>query len=256
MSEMEMGSMDTDQIEMEKMETNNLFQHLYDNIPQNCSKRILLYVSIIIVTIIYLASRKIEPNFSYRQMIYSYMNLKNISHQIDTSLSHNQFDVVLSYYSEDVAFVARFIGYLRNVSTLQKLQPRVIVYNKNSKINDTYLKKILKADIVIQLPNLGREGATYLYHIIENYDILAKHIIFSQAGVEGITGTGLADWFANRLEKQFNSTVGYMPLVQNDMLTTFDCGLKAGENMQRLPELWGIIEQTLCPPDRQAVSKI
>ena len=43
--------------------------------------------------------------------------------------------MVLSYYKEDVAFVARFIRYLRNVSTLQQLKPFVIVYNENFNIN-------------------------------------------------------------------------------------------------------------------------
>jgi hypothetical protein len=163
--------------------------------------------------------------------------------------------VVLNYYAENITDVARFIQYLRSVSTLEKLKYRIIVYNKNSKINDTYLKEVLNADIVQHLPNLGREGGTYLHHIIENYDTLANHIIFSQAGVEGITNRGLADWFSHRLEKQFNSSVGYMPLVQDKWMTTYDCGTRKGENMQRLSELWGIIEQTLCPPDKQAVSE-
>jgi hypothetical protein len=194
-------------------------------------------------------------NQSIRQIINSHKKFENFSYQINSSLPQSEFDVVLSYYAEDVAFVARFIQYLRNISTLQKLKHRIIVYNKNLNINNTHLKEVLKADIVQPLPNLGREGATYLYHIIENYDILANHILFSQAGVEGITNTGLTDWFSHRLEKQFNSTVGYMPLVENGWMTTFDCGVRPGENMQRLPELWGIIEQTICPPGGQAVSE-
>jgi len=142
---------------------------------------------------------------------------------------------------------------------LKKLQAHIILYNKYSIINNTLLKTLLKVDIVQGLPNIGREGATYLYHIIENYDKLANHILFSQAGVEGMTDTGLKDWFLHRLEKQFNSSVGYMPLVGKKGIDTFDCGVRKGENddenMQRLPELWGIIEQTLCPPGGQAVSE-
>jgi hypothetical protein len=183
------------------------------------------------------------------------MNFKNSPNQVRLSLSQKQFEVVLSYYHENVDSVARFIQYLRNVSNLQKLKPRIIIYNKNLKINNTYLKEVLKADIVQQLTNLGREGATFLYHIIENYDTLANHILFSQAGVEGVTNTGLEDWLLNRLEKQFNSSVGYMPLVENKWMTTFDCGMEGGTSFHRMPELWGIIEQTLCPPGGQAVSE-
>ena len=107
--------------------------------------------------------------------------------------SQRQFDIVFSYYAEDVNFLARSIGYLKNISISKNMQPRIIVYNKGSKHNNTYLKDVLKVDIVQQLDNLGREGATYLYHIIKNYYSLADHTIFSQAGVEGITNTGLAD---------------------------------------------------------------
>lgn len=45
-----------------------------------------------------------------------------------------------------------------------------------------------------------------------------------------------------------------MPLVENSWLTTFDCGVRPGENVPRLAELWAIVEQKLCPPGGQAVS--
>jgi len=241
---------------MNELETDNLVPSSDYTIRQVYLQRILACVLLVIMIImIYFGNQKIQMNLSVRQSVYSHMNFQNVSDQNHSSSSHTEFDVVLSYYAEDVNFVARFIQYLRNLSTIKKLKSRIIVYNKNPKINNTYLQTILKADIVQQLPNLGREGGTYLHHIITNYDTLANHILFSQAGVEGITNTGLSDWFFNRLEKQFNSSVGYMPLVENRWFTTFDCGVRPGENIQQLPELWGIIEQTLCPPGGQAVSE-
>jgi hypothetical protein len=241
---------------MDEVETDNLLRSFNDNILKVHSQRIFSCILlIIIIIIIYFGSQKIEINLLVRKSIYSHNNLQNASDQNHASGAHIEFDVVLSYYAEDVNFVAKFIQYLRNISTLQKLRSRIILYNKNPNISNTYLKTILKVDIIQQLPNLGREGATYLHHIIENYDTLANHSFFCQAGVEGITNTGLADWFSNRLEKQFNSSVGYMPLVKDQQFTRFDCGVRPGENMQRLPELWGIIEQTLCPPGGQFVSE-
>ncbi|CAF0859245.1 unnamed protein product [Rotaria sp. Silwood1] len=105
------------------------------------------------------------------------------------------------------------------------------------------------------LPNVGREGATFLSHIIENYDTLANHTLFSQAGVEGITGTGLENWFMSRLVKQFNASVGFMPLVVTNMVATYNCGNGPYGDFLRLTELWGILQSTLCPPGGQAVSK-
>ena len=56
-------------------------------------------------------------------------------------------------------------------------------------------------DVVQQLPNRGREGDTYLHQIIDNYNTLANHILFSQAGVEGMTSTGLSDWKNNSIHQ-------------------------------------------------------
>ena len=224
---------------MEQLESDKFVQ-------VHMKKIIISIIFIILFIMIYFGREHIERNLSIK-----YINSSIHS----TSLHNNQFEVVLSYYKEDVHFVARFIQYLRNVSNLQKLKPYIIIYNKNSKINNTYLKTILKVDMVQQLPNLGREGATYLYHIIENYDKLANHILFCQAGVEGINNRGLEDWLLHRLDKQFNSSVGYMPLVGMKWMVTFNCGKWGGVNMERLPQLWGIIEQTLCPPGKQAVSQ-
>ncbi|CAF4793408.1 unnamed protein product, partial [Rotaria socialis] len=130
---------------------------------------------------------------------FKFKTVSKIDHPIRAVVSHSEFDIVLSYYVEDIWDVERFIRYLKNVSTIQRLSPRVIVYNKNVKISIEYLKDTLLADIVRVLPNRGREGATYLTHIIENYDTIANHTLFSQAGVEGITDVGLADWFLTRL---------------------------------------------------------
>ncbi|UJR33056.1 hypothetical protein I4U23_020515 [Adineta vaga] len=151
-------------------------------------------------------------------------------------------------------FVSQFIYLLRNLSSLQKLNLTVIVYNKNSNISSPHLQKQLKADIVQSLPNFGRESGTYLYHIINNYDTLANHILFSQAAVEGISNRRFDDWFVNRLEKQFNSTIGYMPLVHTDWMEKYDCGRNKYNNMVRLAELWALLKQTLCPPEKQTIA--
>ncbi|CAF4185744.1 unnamed protein product, partial [Adineta steineri] len=204
-------------------------------------------------------SIKLKPLVEHR--IYLYAKYKNATSFIFNSneqeyknttflivnSKEKTFDIVLSYYAEDQAFVERFIRYVKNVSSLSELHVRTIVYNKNFSVNNTQLKANLKADIVYGLANIGREGATFLYHIIENYNKLADHIIFSQAGVEGINDKGLEDWFYDRLQNQFNSSLGYMPLVVNNMISKDTCGQHSTGNFPRLVDLWGMLQQTLCP---------
>jgi hypothetical protein len=52
----------------------------------------------------------------------------------------------------------------------------IIIYNKGEDNID-----IFPENKIIKLPNLGREGGTYLHHIIQNYDNLSDYIIFTQA---------------------------------------------------------------------------
>jgi hypothetical protein len=50
----------------------------------------------------------------------------------------------------------------------QRVDVPIVVYNKGS------------GDFGIKLENVGRETDTYLHHIVENYDNLPEHIIFTQ----------------------------------------------------------------------------
>ena len=241
---------------MQNLDAIGLHKNVSDYIQPIYLRRIFVIImcSMIIMTIYMQISKKKIIFITPRISNVTYFN--NFSNQTYSNLLPGEFDVVLSYYTENVTIVARFIEYLRNISTLKKAKLRIIVYNKNSKIDNTYLKTVLNADIVQPLPNVGREGGTYIHHIVENYDRLANYTIFSQAGVHGMSERGLAEWFVHRLEKQFNTTVGYMPLVDKSAFTVFDCGERLHDNVPRLADLWGMIEQGVCPPDKQFVSVV
>jgi len=73
--------------------------------------------------------------------------------------------IVIARYNEDIRWVLPIIKY-------------VIVYNKGLDDLD-YIprKKIIKCE------NLGREGATYIKHILDNYDKLDDYTIFLQGKI-------------------------------------------------------------------------
>ena len=70
--------------------------------------------------------------------------------------------LVIARYNEDIEWVKDF--------------PTKYVYNKG---NIDTISDVLK-DYTINLPNVGRESHTYLYHIIQNYDTLDDITIFTQ----------------------------------------------------------------------------
>ncbi|CAF0916426.1 unnamed protein product [Adineta ricciae] len=223
---------------------------------RRCIIRIIV-ILIIICILIYLERGRFERKLPYLSDLYSntWIN-KTISpiRNIESLKRNNGFHVVLSYYAEDLNLVAQFIRFIRNLQSIRRLNVSIIIYNKNSNISSIYLQKMLKVDVVHQLPNVGREGGTYLYHIINNYDTLADHTLFSQAGADGVSIKEVESWLVNRLEKQFTTAVGYMPLVSARWMEVYDCGRNIYNNMVRLAELWALITQTLCPPDKQTVA--
>jgi hypothetical protein len=68
-----------------------------------------------------------------------------------------RFQVVIAKYKEDVAWA-------------EVLEPSATVYSKDPAEQGRYRV----------LPNAGREGGTYLYHIVRHYDDLAERTLFLQ----------------------------------------------------------------------------
>jgi hypothetical protein len=76
-------------------------------------------------------------------------------------------EIVLSRYDEDVTWA------------VEEYHPFVTVYNKGPAGG---LPAVLEsAGRSRKLPNVGREGHTYLWHVVNNYDALADWTVFSQA---------------------------------------------------------------------------
>mmetsp|Transcript_100986 Transcript_100986/g.324238 ORF Transcript_100986/g.324238 Transcript_100986/m.324238 type:complete len:624 (-) Transcript_100986:256-2127(-) len=88
----------------------------------------------------------------------------------NTSLSKDELEIVLSQYDES----AQWSDECKSVRT---------IYCKAENLENC-------APDALHLPNVGREGHTFLHHIVENYDKLAKWTVFSQAEVptEGYDG--------------------------------------------------------------------
>ena len=64
-------------------------------------------------------------------------------------------------------------------------QPYVIIYCQNHDTLETdtlqtELAPILSNGEIIHLDNLGREGRVFLWHIMNNFENLAEHTLFSQ----------------------------------------------------------------------------
>jgi hypothetical protein len=73
--------------------------------------------------------------------------------------------IIIAYYNENIDWIS-------NINTNYS---EVYLYNKSGKTLN------INSNInVIELPNIGRESHTYLYHIINNYSNLPNECIFLQ----------------------------------------------------------------------------
>ncbi|KAH7138324.1 hypothetical protein B0J11DRAFT_12740 [Dendryphion nanum] len=90
-------------------------------------------------------------------------------------------EIVVSMYKEPVEHVTSMLSKVKDMAGIS--DARVHIYTKDPKADVETLKKQTGAHNVTLLPNIGREGETYLYHIIDNWDNLAKQTFFLQADV-------------------------------------------------------------------------
>jgi len=91
-----------------------------------------------------------------------------------------KYQIVVSRYNEDISWLLLF----KNIT---------LVYNKGN--NEHLLSKF----DTIQLPNIGRESHTYLYHIVQNYDNLAEKTIFFQGKINDHKILDIEDYFKDDL---------------------------------------------------------
>ena len=78
---------------------------------------------------------------------------------------------------ESIEYQIVVARYNENINYLSLFKDIMIVYNKG----DTPISSIFNS---INLPNVGRESHTYLYHIIQNYDTLANRTLFIQGRID------------------------------------------------------------------------
>ncbi|THV51646.1 hypothetical protein BGAL_0103g00050 [Botrytis galanthina] len=98
----------------------------------------------------------------------------------------SSFDIVISAYKETPESIERMLKAIKSTSYLSSHNTRVLIYTKDPTVSLSMLKSSTGADIVERLPNLGREGGTYLSHIVTRWNDLAAQTMFIQAHAHNI----------------------------------------------------------------------
>ncbi|KAM0716918.1 hypothetical protein Q7P37_006770 [Cladosporium fusiforme] len=105
----------------------------------------------------------------------------SVSPRLDTSFKPDaDLDIVVARYDRPWEDTMDEVDSILRAESLQKLQVRVIVYNKGADEMDSD-ELVLRPNLdIISLENIGREGGTYLEHIVSRWDRLARQTLFIQ----------------------------------------------------------------------------
>jgi hypothetical protein len=90
-------------------------------------------------------------------------------------------EIVISMYKEPGDHVRSLITRVRAMHGLFEAQVHIYIKDQDADLEE--VRQATWANHVTKIPNVGREGEAYLYHIINNWDTLARQTFFLQADV-------------------------------------------------------------------------
>jgi len=150
-----------------------------------------------------------------------------------------KLDIVIAHYNAEAV---GGLSHLVNIPAVAERKPHWILYNKNADVEPIPQEKFTY-DEVINLPNVGRESHTYLYHMVNRREDLADHIIFCQEAPHNM------DTVARRLMNLFNDRTGFLSLSFEAMCSCEGCSL----TLAYINPIYSMFRRHLCN-DQFAVS--
>ncbi|SZF01515.1 unnamed protein product [Blumeria hordei] len=157
-----------------------------------------------------------------------------------------RFDIVVSMYNEDPFSIASVIGEIKMTRMLKKITTRTIIYTKSPAQNTSSILLKAGADEVIILPNKGREGGTYLHHIVNNWDKLAEQTLFIQAHAHN------SREIIPRINDYLVHETGMLSLgFVGQACLCGECGDRWGwqDDLSLMPEIYQLIYHQACTPN-------
>ena len=168
----------------------------------------------------------------------------------DAVIAKPQFDVIIAHHSEEPYYIRVWTDSLRSIPFVQELGMRIIIYTKGS-MEVAAIKESSGADEVIQLPNVGREGGTYLRHLLRVYDDPPRFTLFAQSKLRKAQEEGsgkMTQWLQDRLRTKFGNETGFMSLDRkHDMCYCGHCTDMGRDDFYPLwPQLYSILQGKVC----------
>ncbi|KAF2428634.1 hypothetical protein EJ08DRAFT_558782, partial [Tothia fuscella] len=152
-------------------------------------------------------------------------------------------DIVVSLYGEPLDQTERMFKELRALSSFRDLEVNFHVYTKDLSADIALLREKLATPHVTILHNVGREGGTYMAHIVRQYDDLARHTMFVQADMHDYEAARA------RIVDYFRPNTGVLPLGITESCDCIKCVDSWDESREfpRIEELYVGLNGKFCP---------
>lgn len=183
--------------------------------------------------------------------VYGSMSVHSAQNTHLTYQGTNKFDIVVSMYREDQTKIAEELREIKKLSPLQGLEFNIIVYVKDQEADVVALKEAVGADVVKIIPNKGREGGTYLVHILDEWDNLASHTLFLQGDIHKFSElkARITDYFVPRTGV-LSLGFGYSSCACDNCKDEW-----GGDDVwYRVPEVYSAVTGELCPTSKILMS--
>lgn len=177
--------------------------------------------------------------------VHGSMPAQSIAETDDSAIPQTgrKFDIVVSFYREDQTKIAKELREIKELAPFQGLEPRIIIYVKDQDADVVAMKEAIGADVVKIIPNKGREGGTYLAHILDQWDNLAVHTLFLQGDIHKFPQ------LKARITDYFIPNTGVLSLgFEHSSCSCDNCkdDWDTDDVWHRIPEVYSAVTGELC----------
>ena len=170
------------------------------------------------------------------------------------AVQNPQLHVVVAHHTEEPYYIRMWTDNLRSVPYVQELGVKVIIYTKGPETDLAALKETSGAEEVHRLPNVGREGGTYLHHLLNVYDNPPRFVMFTQSYIKkaqqekGEHTGAMKNWLYDRLMTTFGSDTGFMSLDRkHDICYCGHCTDMGRDDFYPLwPQIFTMLQGMVC----------
>lgn len=162
-----------------------------------------------------------------------------------------KLDIVITMNTEIPSKVGFGLKQIKGINAFAGLNPHVVIYFKNPKLDMLYIQQQTNAAAVKKLGPTGGDDDTYLSHIVEQWDDLAEHTLFLNGGFKDLVK------IEGRIEDYFKPSTGVLSLGSGyGSCLCGSCEDPWGSkgDLSRIPQIFAAVYSEICPASNVLLS--